>query len=157
MYGDKGPPKGYSVPRYDTNAQKNCQLCSSADHWTYECPKKKASAASPSGASANNAKKSVAKAVKLSRSQMLKYGVKPKLVNFVPEPTEREVFDAEMKELRTVLTAEVRNELKATKAVEKAAESTKKEPAKSTQTAATKPEPEPEHTHVKRERSEEQD
>lgn len=43
---------------------------------------------------------------------MLKFGIKPKQINFVPEPTEREVFDKEIKELRTVLTAEVRQEVK---------------------------------------------
>ncbi|KAG5493393.1 hypothetical protein GH5_02139 [Leishmania sp. Ghana 2012 LV757] len=108
MYGDKGPPKGYSVPRYDTNASKRCQTCSSEEHWTFECPKRK---------SATSAKKSATATVKLSRSQLLRYGIKQKSADFVPEPTEREVFDAELKELRNVLTAEVRQELKAEKAV----------------------------------------
>ncbi|CBZ30532.1 conserved hypothetical protein [Leishmania mexicana MHOM/GT/2001/U1103] len=107
MYGDKGPPKGYSVPRFDTNASKRCQTCSSTEHWTFECPLKKSATLS--------AKKSAATTVKLSRSQMLRYGIKQKSANFVPEPTEREVFDAELKELRNVLTAEVRQEVKAKK------------------------------------------
>ncbi|CAM38726.1 conserved hypothetical protein [Leishmania braziliensis MHOM/BR/75/M2904] len=108
MYGDKGPPKGYSVPRYDTNASKRCQTCSSKEHWTFECPQRQVSTSS--------AKKSAAATVKLSRSQMLRYGIKQRSINFVPEPTERELFDAELKELRNVLTTEVRQELKAEKA-----------------------------------------
>ncbi|KAG5468468.1 hypothetical protein LSCM1_02448 [Leishmania martiniquensis] len=108
MYGDKGPPKGYSVPRYDTNAAKRCQTCGCQAHWTFECPQKKSDMSS--------AKKSATATVKLSRSQMLKYGIKQKSANFTPEPTEREVFDAELKELRNVLTAEVRQELKAEEA-----------------------------------------
>ncbi|CAC9541655.1 conserved hypothetical protein [Leishmania infantum JPCM5] len=107
MYGDKGPPKGYSVPRFDTNASKRCQTCSSTEHWTFECPLKKSATSS--------AKKSAAATVKLSPSQMLRYGIKRKSANFVPEPTEREVFDAELRELRNMLTAEVRQELKAKK------------------------------------------
>ncbi|KAG5494149.1 hypothetical protein JKF63_01984 [Porcisia hertigi] len=107
MYGSKGPPKGYSVPRYDTNVSKRCQTCSSTEHWTFECSQKK---------SITSAKKSAVGTVKLSRSQMLRYGITQKSANFLPEPTEREVFDAELKELRSVLTAEVRQELKAAKA-----------------------------------------
>ncbi|GET92488.1 hypothetical protein, conserved [Leishmania tarentolae] len=108
MYGDKGPPKGYSVPRFDTNAGKRCQTCSNTEHWTFECPRKKSATL--------DAKKSASKTVKLSPSQMLRYGIKRKSANFVPEPTEREVFDAELKELRNVLAAEVREEIKAHKA-----------------------------------------
>jgi hypothetical protein len=150
MYGDKGPPKGYSVPRYDTNATKHCQLCSSATHWTYECPKKAVT-------STDLAKRSSVKTVKLSRSQMLKYGVKQKLTKFVPEPTEREVFDAEMKELRTVLTAEVRNELKAAKAGGKKNEAPKTEQTKAISPGVTKLELPSEDVHVKKERSEERE
>ncbi|KAL7707901.1 Zinc knuckle [Lotmaria passim] len=156
MYGDKGPPKGYSVPRYDTNAKKHCQLCSSAEHWTFECPKKATSSSSTIADTV--AKKSSAKTVKLSRSQMLKYGVKPKLAHFVPEPTEREVFDAEMRELRSVLTAEVRSELKAAKATEQKGDSVKLERAMPTSSTASKAEsPSDGAVYVKKERSEEGD
>ncbi|KPA82552.1 hypothetical protein ABB37_03589 [Leptomonas pyrrhocoris] len=154
MYGDKGPPKGYSVPRYDTNAKKHCQLCSSAEHWTFECPRKSSSS---TGSSGDAAKKSSMKTVKLSRSQMLKYGVKPKLAHFVPEPTEREVFDAEMKELRTVLTAEVRSELKAAKATEGKGDARKAEHAKPAPACVATAEPPRGTVPIKKERSDEHD
>ncbi|KPI88249.1 hypothetical protein ABL78_2673 [Leptomonas seymouri] len=154
MYGDKGPPKGYSVPRYDTNAKKYCQLCSSAAHWTFECPKKAPSSAVTTD---NSAKKRSTKTVKLSRSQMLKYGVKPKATHFVPEPTEREVFDAEMKELRSVLTAEVRGELKAAKSAELKGEARKSEQTNEAPAVVAKAEPPSEAFHIKKERTEEHD
>lgn len=153
MYGEKGPPKGYSVPRYDTNAAKHCQLCSSTEHWTFECPKKASSSTSADKA----AKKGSAKTVKLSRSQMLKYGVKPKLAAFEPEPTEREVFDAEMKELRKVLTAEVRSEVKAAHAGEKTNSADTAQPTKATSRGKIKDELPSEIVSVKKERSEEHD
>lgn len=153
MYGDKGPPKGYSVPRYDTTTTRYCQLCTSADHWTFECPTK-ASAGTPAGKAA---RKSNTTTVKLSRSQMLKYGVKPKVAAFVPEPTEREVFDSEMKELRTVLTAEVRSELKGSKGSKPVADPTMAPPAKAAPKVMVKDEAAVEPVAVKKERSEERE
>ncbi|CAG9582299.1 conserved hypothetical protein [Leishmania major strain Friedlin] len=149
MYGDKGPPKGYSVPRFDTNASKRCQTCSSTVHWTFECPLKNSATLS--------AKKSAATTVKLSPSQMLRYGIKQKSANFVSEPTEREVFDAELRELRSVLTAEVRQELKAKKsAAHKSGNDCKKHEAP-LPSAAPKKEPPSDSVTMKTERTEEEE
>lgn len=105
MYGDKGPPKGYSVPRYEAEGGKmHCQLCSSGEHWTFACPQKQ-----------SKTKTTARPAVKLSRSQMLKYGISRKRTEFEPEPTEREQFDAEIKQLEKVLVKEVREEARAAK------------------------------------------
>lgn len=99
MYGDKGPPKGYSVPRHiGGSMKKHCQGCSATDHWTYECPQKEKRAAQ------------CGSVPKLSRTLMLKYGIKQKRVEFVPTPTEREAYDKELQEAAVVLLDEVREE-----------------------------------------------
>lgn len=147
MYGDKGPPKGYSVPRFDTNAEKRCQTCASTEHWTFECPKKKSASAV--------AAKSPAATVKLSRSQMLRYGIKQKLANFVPEPTEREVFDAELKEVRRELTAEVRQHVKAEHAAAASLAQSRTPPETPQPRVAAKQEAPHDSVTIKKERSEE--
>lgn len=109
MYGDKGPPKGYSVPRHDSAVKAQCQHCSAQGHWSYECPANKK--ASESGKQLPP--KEAPRTAKLSRTQMLKYGVKRKRAEFVPEATEREAYDQEMKSLETILAAEVRQSVRA--------------------------------------------
>lgn len=102
MYGDKGPPKGYSAPRYDTKATKFCQYCSSTAHWSYECSNKKSSnSATPSLPSSPP---------KLSRTQLLKYGIKRKRTWLDPKPTEKEQYNSEIRELEKVLVAEAKSE-----------------------------------------------
>lgn len=115
MYGDKGPPKGYSVPRYDGGASRMCQHCSSTDHWTYECTRKKKNAAPGVAAATSKPSLSTSATARLSRTQMLKYGVKRRRAEFVPEETERELYNREIKALEKALIAEVREEFQTKK------------------------------------------
>ena len=90
-----GPPKGYSVPRgvaVDKPIAKLCQTCSSREHWTYECKK--------SAASTNiTVKQPVTTGLsKLSKTQMLKLGLKKDLSTEAPPKTEGEVLNEELKE-----------------------------------------------------------
>ncbi|EPY15229.1 hypothetical protein STCU_12224 [Strigomonas culicis] len=96
LYGETGPPSGYSAPRYESkDAKRRCQKCGAVDHWTFECKRKPEKATTK------------ASGARLSRSQMLKYGVKRERVEFVPEPTQREQAEADFKEIEKTLVAEV--------------------------------------------------
>ena len=93
-YGDRGPPKGYSTPRdqaAETGPAK-CQRCDGA-HWTFEC-KKPAAVHQP----------------RLSRTQLLKRGIRAQAVAKAAPKTEREEFAAELKERAAMLEAELRAE-----------------------------------------------
>ena len=101
-YGERGPPKGYSNPRDPViNAEEvkpECQRCRSRDHWTFECPSK--TVVKP-------------KEKKLSRTEMLKRGIKRKLVVAMPPQSEREAFQAELKERAALLERELEAEREA--------------------------------------------
>ncbi|CCW59877.1 unnamed protein product [Phytomonas sp. EM1] len=119
MYGESGPPKGYSIPRHEGKSEKRCQYCGSTAHWSYACDGKE-----------KNGRKASGPSPKLSPTQMLKYGIKRKRTEFVPEPTEREAFNAELKSLEKIIGDELRQEKRTAK--EKDAgrhEKTKPEPA----------------------------
>jgi hypothetical protein len=93
-YGDRAAPKGYSVPR-DVGASAGpakCQRCN-GPHWTFECK-----AAAPKYQAT------------LSRTQMLKRGIKAKAVAAAAPQTEREEFAAELRERAALLEAELREE-----------------------------------------------
>ncbi|CCW67148.1 unnamed protein product [Phytomonas sp. Hart1] len=103
MNSNSGPPKGYSVPRHKGKGEQRCQYCSSTDHWSYACDKKEKSKQKAAGSFS-----------KLSHTQMLKYGIKRKLTEFVPQPTEREAYEAELKSLERMIGDELRQKKKAT-------------------------------------------
>ena len=117
-YGAKGPPKGYSNPRDPTvtndDARPACQRCSKAGHWSYECP---TAAASSTGASAAAAPARIAAGKtatggapprKLSRTEMIKRGLKRVAVAAAPPQTEQEDFKADLKERAALLEDELR-------------------------------------------------
>ncbi|RNF23679.1 hypothetical protein TcG_01318 [Trypanosoma cruzi] len=100
MYGNKGPPKKYSNPRGVTDqsgASRVCQKCASTEHWTFECQ-----------SAADATRKTTAR---LSRSQMLRWGIKRRRQEFVPEPTEREAYTAHAKEVERMLLTEARRDV----------------------------------------------
>ncbi|RNF26553.1 uncharacterized protein Tco025E_01156 [Trypanosoma conorhini] len=108
MYGDKGPPKKYSNPRGVTEqavGSRVCQKCASTEHWTFEC--KKAPDASRKTST------------RLSRSQMLRWGIKQRRQEFVPEPTEREAYTAQVREVERALLTEAREEVLQRRRLEK--------------------------------------
>lgn len=91
-YGKAGPPKGYSVPRKPTTdgseAKESthfCQLCHSKQHDTYECKE-------------DVAKLTKAKAAvpRMSRTQMIRMGIKKEPKAVAPPPTEEEEFKKEL-------------------------------------------------------------
>ncbi|CUI15615.1 zinc finger protein, putative [Bodo saltans] len=86
---DRLPPKGYSITRGPaTNAAVQCQSCGAQGHWTYECPKKASSSSSTS----------VKPSTKLSRTQMLRFGIQKPLQEIAPPKSDREVYDEQFKE-----------------------------------------------------------
>ncbi|ESL10344.1 hypothetical protein TRSC58_01926 [Trypanosoma rangeli SC58] len=108
MYGDRGPPKKYSNPRGVTGeavTSRVCQKCASKEHWTFECKK------TPDAACKTTPR--------LSRSQMLRWGIKQRRQEFVPEPTEREAYNAHVKEVERVLLTEAREEVLQKRRLEK--------------------------------------
>jgi hypothetical protein len=92
-YGKAGPPKGYSVPRKpaagDGSEGKEearfCQLCHSKQHNTYECKEDVAKLA-----------KAKAAVPRMSRTQMIRMGIKKEPKAVAPPPTEEELFKKEL-------------------------------------------------------------
>ncbi|ORC93828.1 uncharacterized protein TM35_000017050 [Trypanosoma theileri] len=100
MYGDAGAPKKYSTPRgvdEKSVSARVCQKCASTDHWTFEC---KSGAHTPRNTTTT----------RLSRTQMLRFGIKQKREEFVPEPTEKEAYMAQVKEVEKLLLAEAKGQ-----------------------------------------------
>ncbi|KEG15452.1 hypothetical protein DQ04_00071200 [Trypanosoma grayi] len=101
MYGNSGPPKKYSTPRdvgENSQARRVCQKCASTEHWTFEC---------------KDADKAVRNtAARLSRTQMLRWGIKQRRREFVPEPSERETYSAQVKKVGKLLLAEAYEEVR---------------------------------------------
>lgn len=95
---DHGPSKGYSIPRRDAEGSSDpyCQNCSSTEHWTYQCK-----------IVAETEKRSSAR---LSASQLLRLGLKRKRNEVVPEPTEREKFQEELKNIEAEIAEQIKQE-----------------------------------------------
>ncbi len=99
-YGLSGPPKGYSVPRglpTGKAAAKRCQRCCSSEHWTFEC--KNVAAPGSNGAGAQPKQPVTTGISKLSKTQILKLGLKKDLSEEAPPKTEGEISAEKMKEL----------------------------------------------------------
>nr|CCC89940.1 conserved hypothetical protein [Trypanosoma congolense IL3000] len=99
MYGSTGPPRKYSTPRGVDNTvsvKRTCQKCGSKEHWTFECKAE--------------GKTSGKATTRLSRSQQLRWGVKQKRHEFVPEPTEWEAYVERVKGVERQMVAEARSE-----------------------------------------------
>lgn len=98
----------YSVPRRETSGKPYCQTCFSHDHWTYQCT------CEGKGNDSSSTKKT-SHSTRLSPSQMLRLGIKRPRVEVVPEMSEREKFDADLKKIEKEIVHEILEERKRTK------------------------------------------
>ncbi|KAH9577198.1 hypothetical protein LSM04_000052 [Trypanosoma melophagium] len=117
MYGDAGAPKKYSTPRgvdEKSASARVCQKCASTTHWTFECK-----------SSPHTARNTTT--TRLSRTQMFRWGIKQKREEFVPEPTEKEAYIAQVKEVEKLLLDEAKGQAVQKRRVEQRTETRDKD------------------------------